>query len=489
MPSASDRIPVRLARSVSRLLLVPSGLFVVGAIAIAAGLLVAGGAPSIALVSAGALAIVAGLVLAAILLSIGVQVVDDGLRVASLVGERHHVLAPGPVTRLTLRGPDAVPLRGGGIGSWAFGRARLRGRERVWVVRLAPVDTIVLVPTDRGRLALAAVSEAELLEALAEIGRRQDADDAPQPEAVTVPTAPAPPPAPEPIVPRLLTGIERSIVADLLEIARAEDEAAALRRAQDEAARQESGTITPVETPAPPVQSRSREPRRWFRRRGTTLSAAAEAMVPAAAPGEGVAPGEIELHAPEALLAAAPGITAVSLPEAGLQPIVEAVPVPLPGVTGTTEPALEPAEAPEQEAPGAIAAHEAPAAPVEAPATSVLVAAPPPVRTRPRKRRSRLRRRLDRLVALPPAARVLGIALIAAPIVIALAAWFGAERMGTLPEGIAAQRSVALALLLAGPVAALAAIVARMASPRLIGLVLLSAGAALLLIGRALVPW
>ena len=60
--------------------------------------------------------------------------------------------------------------------------------------------------------------------------------------------------------------------------------------------------------------------------------------------------------------------------------------------------------------------------------------------------------------------------------VIALAAWFGAERMGTLPEGIAAQRSVALALLLAGPVAALAAIVARMASPRLIGLVLLSAG-------------
>jgi hypothetical protein len=92
-------------------------------------------------------------------------------------------------------------------------------------------------------------------------------------------------------------------------------------------------------------------------------------------------------------------------------------------------------------------------------------------------------------VALPPAARVLGIALIAAPIVIALAAWFGAERMGTLPEGVAAQRSVALALLLAGPVAALAAIVARMASPRLIGLVLLSAGAALLLIGRALVPW
>jgi hypothetical protein len=358
----------------------------------------------------------------------------------------------------------------------------------VWVVRLAPVDTIVLVPTDRGRLALAAASEAELLAALAEIGRRQDADDAPQPDAVTAPTAPAPPPAPEPIVPRLLTGIERSIVADLLEIARAEDEAAALRRAEDEAARKESETITPVETPAPPVQSRSREPRRWFRRRGAALSAAAEAMAPAAA-SEGVAAGEIELHAPEALLAAGPEVTAVSLPEAGPQPIVEAAPAPRPGVTGTTEPALEPAEAPEQEAPGAIAAVEVPAAPVEGPATSVVVVAPPPVRTRPRKRRSRLRRRLDRLVALPPAARVLGIALIAAPIVIALAAWFGAERMGTLPEGVAAQRSVALALLLAGPVAALAAIVARMASPRLIGLVLLSAGAALLLIGRALVPW
>ena len=50
------------------------------------------------------------------------------------------------------------------------------------------------------------------------------------------------------------------------------------------------------------------------------------------------------------------------------------------------------------------------------------------------------------------------------------------------------RRSVALALLLLGPVTALAAVVARAATPRLVGLVLLSAVVGIVIVGRALMP-
>ena len=91
-------------------------------------------------------------------------------------------------------------------------------------------------------------------------------------------------------------------------------------------------------------------------------------------------------------------------------------------------------------------------------------------------------------MALPPASRVLGIMLIALPLGLAAAGWFVADRLGTLPETMEGRRSVALALLLLGPVTALAAVVARAATPRLVGLVLLSAAVGIVIVGRALMP-
>jgi hypothetical protein len=77
-------------------------------------------------------------------------------------------------------------------------------------VRLAPTDTAILVPTEGGRLAIAAASEAELIDALSRAARaRQRLEELARPE-------PPPPPAPsfeasepEP-EPHVLTGIERA---------------------------------------------------------------------------------------------------------------------------------------------------------------------------------------------------------------------------------------------------------------------------------------
>ena len=61
-------------------------------------------------------------------------------------------------------------------GSSAAGR--LRGEEDVEVVRLAPTPTAILVPTERGRLAIAAADEKLLLDALSRAARaRQRLED------------------------------------------------------------------------------------------------------------------------------------------------------------------------------------------------------------------------------------------------------------------------------------------------------------------------
>ena len=70
------------------------------------------------------------------------------------------------------RGRSAIRTRFGFLG-WAYGRAILRGEEPISIVRLAPTPTVILVPTDHGRLAIAAASEPELLEALGAAARVQ----------------------------------------------------------------------------------------------------------------------------------------------------------------------------------------------------------------------------------------------------------------------------------------------------------------------------
>jgi hypothetical protein len=233
--------PIPLARSRGRLLVVPAILFAAGAVA-AAGGIVRGDVWGIGLVAAGLLVAVLSVAMWLMLLSVRLDVEVATLRVRRLGGETRYALVRGSVTRVPVRGADAARLRPsfGALG-WGLGRARLRDNETIELVRMAPTDTMILVPTDRGRVGIAPASEQQFLNALAAAARIQHrldevAERAKAYAPVEPPPAPVePPPAPEtaaqaPAGRHVLTGIERAILEERL----AGQRAAALAAAEAE---------------------------------------------------------------------------------------------------------------------------------------------------------------------------------------------------------------------------------------------------------------
>ncbi len=261
---------VRLARALPRILALPALLLVLAAIAVAGGFSVPTGIGVALWVLAGGLA-VAAVVIAAIPLTLRLEVEVGGLRVSWLAGGRRYRLVPGAVTRATVAGDGRSAIRTRfGLMGWAYGSALLRGEEPISIVRLASVPTVILVPTDHGRLAIAAASEPELLEALGAAARVQQRLDevsgrvmAALPAAEEAPHQAVEPEAPElaasapvevaPRGPRVLTGIER---------ARLEAELAAARQAALEAAEAERRAIQDARLAgeAAPVEARAPEP-------------------------------------------------------------------------------------------------------------------------------------------------------------------------------------------------------------------------------------
>ena len=221
---------IRLARSLPRLLAGPLLLGLIGAVAIVAGMVAVGGILGLVLAGAGGLLGVVAMVAAVVLLSVRLDVEESAIGVTWLGGGRIYPLSAGPVTRVRLRGTTASRLRSRfGLLGWGIGRARLREHEPIEVVRLAPTATAILVPTERGRLAIAPASDDDLLDALSRAARaRQRLADLAEPAAVVEappPAEPEPEPVPEaePAPPPPLTGIERA----LLELRMAEERAAA----------------------------------------------------------------------------------------------------------------------------------------------------------------------------------------------------------------------------------------------------------------------
>lgn len=226
---ASPIARIRLARSPTRLFALPALLVV---LAIGLLILAVAGPPGMgdaaryaALGGAGLLAFVA-LAIAVRLLSVRLDVEEAAVHLHWLGGGRRYSLAPGPVTRVRLRGENASRLRARSrwLG-WGLGRARLRDEEDVEVVRLAGTPTVILVPTERGRLAIAASSEDELIDALSRAARaRQRLEQlaAAAPVATVSPTEE--PPEPEP---HALTGIERALLEERLAHEREGTEASA----------------------------------------------------------------------------------------------------------------------------------------------------------------------------------------------------------------------------------------------------------------------
>ncbi len=217
----TSRVPpiarVRLARSVPRLLAWPSLLAAAG-LAILAGGLVSGGAVSFLTAGFGGLLVLTGIFAAARLMSVRLDVEEAVVRLRAVGSERRFDLVPGPVTRVRLRGENASSLKSRTrMLGYDLGPATLRDEEQIEVVRLARTDSAILIPTARGRLAIAPADEAALLDALsraAQARQRLDAlavpdlrEDEVESDETTAAALPADDVEPEPT----MTGIERAI--------------------------------------------------------------------------------------------------------------------------------------------------------------------------------------------------------------------------------------------------------------------------------------
>jgi hypothetical protein len=272
------RVP--LARSRIRLFGLPVLLILGGAAAIAGGLLILGGSVGVGVAAAGAALALAGLVGIVTLLSIRLDVEEAAVRVRWLGGERMYGLVPGPVTRVRLRGADASRLRAGPrLLPWQFGSGLLRGEEAVDVVRLAPTRTAILVPTDRGRLAIAPADEEVLLDALIRAARaRQRLEEL---NRTAEPATEAASPAEgEDGDPALLTGIERALFEERL----AQERAAAVAPPAP-AITMPATPVAEVVGEAPAAVAPQRQS--WLRRRDVERAAAARPR-PSRRPGQSI---------------------------------------------------------------------------------------------------------------------------------------------------------------------------------------------------------
>jgi hypothetical protein len=242
---------VRLARDRARLAAAPVGLVLIAAATLAGGLLLRGPAGILLIALAGLAALVAAYLLA--LVSSYRLLVEPGvLKLQWLGGERRYRLVRGPVTRVAVRGDNAAVLRPrfGALG-WAVGPAVLRGDEPIELIRLSIRPPLIVAPTDHGRLAIAASVESDLLAAMTHAVRLQERLDevASRRAAPPAPEVTAHPPAP--VAPRVLTGIERTLIEQRLAAERAAAQAAA------EAER--AGAVAAV-VHEPPAAEAAREP-------------------------------------------------------------------------------------------------------------------------------------------------------------------------------------------------------------------------------------
>lgn len=260
----SDRVPpiarIRLSRFLPRLLAFPLLVLLAGAGGAAIGLLQMPGILGMVVAGIGAVVIVLALAAILVLLSIRLDVEDAALRLGWVGGERVYQLSAGPITRVRLRGQNASSLRARrwGIG-WQLGAAILRDEEGIEVVRLARTPTAILVPTERGRLAIAAADEGVLLDALSRAARARQRLEELTREEPPDPVSEAPS-TPVEISPALMTGIERAIHERRL----AEEREAAMVAA---AAEPPDAAAQPAALPAPaPTEAPEPEPSRIRRR-------------------------------------------------------------------------------------------------------------------------------------------------------------------------------------------------------------------------------
>jgi len=269
---------VRLARSLPRLLAAPFLAVLLGGVLVAMGLLLVGGTSGLAVAAGGVALAIIGVVGAAVPLSVRVDIEESIVRVSWLFGRRVYLLTPGSLTRVHLHGEGASPLRSGFRFGWALGPAILRNVEEIHVVRLAPTETVILIPTARGRLAIATADEQHLIDALTRAAharaRAEERVEEAEPEEAPAPQSRA---GVEGFDPRLLTGIERRLYEESVARPAAEEGTPAPPSAATQP--EPIPDAEPAPAPIPSAEPRSifRRPS-WARRRPSEAAAGMSAM-------------------------------------------------------------------------------------------------------------------------------------------------------------------------------------------------------------------
>src|SRR5438552_9613950 len=245
---------IRLARDRRRLFAAPL-LFAMIAAGSVAGAVLLRGPAGISLLAVGGLAVLIAIYLVALVSSYRLLVEPGVLKLQWLGGERRYRLVRGSVTRVAVSGQNAAALhpRFGALG-WAVGPAMLRDDEPIELIRLSSRPPLIVAPTDRGRLAIAAAVEADLLAALTHAVRLQERlDELAARRAAPPPAELAPPPAPA--APRVLTGIERTLIEQRLAAERAAAQAAAEAERAEAAAEVEHEPAAATKPEAVPVMA------------------------------------------------------------------------------------------------------------------------------------------------------------------------------------------------------------------------------------------
>jgi len=257
---------ITLARNPARVLALPALIVAVGVAVGVAGLVVIGQLPGLAMAVLGGLIALTGAAIGLRAMTVQLFVEVDYLHLKALGLDRRYHLAPGQLSRLATSGPRRVKLgpRLAGV-TGITARAQLSAGERVEVIRFGSTPSVVLVPTERGRVAVAAKSESELVEALmvASHTRAMRPAVAPAPvvtaaaaapvaaaPVVAAPVVAAPVPAAtiveSPAPARPLTGIERMWLEERL----AQERRAALTGAREEQAAASMSAASAALTPA-----------------------------------------------------------------------------------------------------------------------------------------------------------------------------------------------------------------------------------------------
>lgn len=467
---------VELARDARTTLVLPAalGLFGIGLVAVA--VLFLGGPAMFGTAALGVLVAGFGAWIALRTRSLRLVVETDYLHLTGIRVDRRYHLAHGDLKRVATAGPTGVRLRTRpstlGLG---MGRTTLGVDEHVEVIRLGATPSVILVPTERGRVAVAPASEAVLVQALMGAARTRAERPALRPAPVVGPMGPPLGPIGAAISP-VGTAAASSVIGPV------SSASAAVPGTSPLGVPPLRPPVAPAASPAAPPAAVQPRPMTGIERMALEERMATERRTAlTGARSEQAAASLASMAAINPRVAAAPASALpVSRPwRASPPPTATTVPVPTPGATiaavATAATAAGAAAAATRAVPATLTAGT--------PARRLFKAIP---RTIPR---ALPRRRPARPMAWRISRPTVGaeLALLATPLVGAGVVWILATIVSGTGPGTDGLDPIGAALLLCGPIAMLAVWLARSRWPRLAGLSSVAAVISLALVARALI--